>query len=123
MMHRLEGKIKSGFGEARFWTNKISKVFEEKYNIKIFPGTLNIEIGQEYILDKNEKILPQEYNGDYEVLVQKCKIFESVAYIVRPEINNRKGGAHPLNIIELVSDQNLRKTYNLKDNDKVEIEI
>ena len=105
---KLIGKVKSGLGEASFWTNKISKIFEEK----------------EYILESTEDIIyPSEYNGNYNVLLQKCKIFESISYIVRPEINNKKGGTHPLNVIELVSDKNLRKTYNLKDTDKVEIEL
>ena len=117
------GKVKSGLGEASFWTNKISKIFEERYGITLFPGTLNIEIEKDYILNNSEEILPNEYDGNYNVLIKKCKIFESISYIVRPEINNKKGGTHPLNVIELVSDKNLRKTYNLKDNDKVEIEL
>ena len=89
---KLIGKVKSGLGEASFWTNKISKIFEERYGITLFPGTLNIEIEKDYILEDNkEKILPNEYNGNYNVLIQKCKIFDSIVYIVRPEVNNVEG--------------------------------
>lgn len=62
-------------------------------------------------------------NGDYNVLIQKCKIFEMPAYIVRTEKNNKIGGDHALNIIEIVSDQKLRQKYNLVDDDEIEINI
>lgn len=62
-------------------------------------------------------------DGDYNVLVQKCKIFNNIAYIVRADINNKAGGAHTLNIIEIVSSKNLRKEYKLKNNDEIEITI
>ena len=34
-----------------------------------------------------------------------------------------KGGPHPLNLLEIVSDVNFRKEYNLKDGDEIKIEI
>ena len=53
-----------------------------------------------YILEDNkEKILPNEYNGNYNVLIQKCKIFDSIVYIVRPEVNNVKGRNTPFKYI------------------------
>ena len=91
MNYKLKGKVKSGLGEAAFWTDKIANIFKERYGINLFPGTLNIEIEEDYILNNTEEILPNEYNGNYKVLIQKCKIFDSIVYIVRPEINNVKG--------------------------------
>ncbi len=123
MMYKLKGKVKSGLGEGSFWTEKISKIFKERYGIELFLGTLNIELEQEYILEQTEEILPSEYGGKYNVLVQKCEILGNTAYIVRPELNNHSGGMHPLNIIEIVSDKEFRKKYSLKDNDKIEIII
>ena len=38
-------------------------------------------------------------------------------------LNNRKNGDHPLNIIEIVTDINMREKYGLKDNDEVSIYI
>lgn len=46
-----------------------------------------------------------------------------MGYILRTEKNNKEGGDHPLNIIEIVADINFRETYNLKDNDEIEIDI
>lgn len=120
---KLVGKVKSGLGNAAFWVEKISKVFEEKYGMQLFLGTLNIELDEPYILKSSEIILPNEYVGKYNVLVKEGMLLNHKVYILRPEINNKEGGDHPLNIIEIATDINLRKIYNLKDGDKVIIEI
>lgn len=120
---KLKGKVKSGFGNASFWVNKVNKIFQEKYGMKLFLGTLNIQLDEEFVLESEEKILPNEYGGNFDVLVKECKIFESKVYILRTEKNNKKGGDHSLNIIEIVSDVNLRETYQLKDGDSIIISI
>ncbi len=121
MMYK--GKVKSGFGNASFWMEKISKAFENKYKIKPFLGTLNVKLDGEYILNTNEKILAHEYGGDFDVLVSNCKVLGNKSYILRTEKNNTKDGDHSLDIIEIVSNVNFRKTYNLKDGDIIEIEL
>lgn len=118
---KLKGIVRSGFGNASFWVEKVSKIFQKKYNMKLFPGTLNIELENSYILNSDDKIFPNEYGGKYEVLVEKILILDNEGYILRPEINNVSGGDHPLNIIEVVSDINLRKKYHLKDGDEISI--
>lgn len=119
----LKGKVKSGFGNASFWVDKINKIFEEKYKMKLFLGTLNVKLDNEYVLEDEEKIGANEYGGNFDVLIKECRILEHKGYIVRTEKNNQKGGDHPLDIIEIVSDINIRKTNNLKDNDNVMVHI
>ncbi len=119
----LKGKIKSGYGNASFWVEKINNIFEEKYKMKLYLGTLNVELEKEYILENKEKICANEYGGDFDVLIKKCKIFENEGYIVRTEKNNKKGGDHPLNIVEIVSDINIRKENNLRDDDNIIVNI
>lgn len=116
-----KGKVKSGFGNASFWMKKISTVFEQKYKMKPFLGTLNIKLEEEYILDTQDRIEAKEYGGNFDVLIQKCEVLGNIAYIVRTEKNNTRNGDHPLHIIEIVSYINFRKTYNLKDEDIIEI--
>ncbi len=123
MQKILKGKIKSGLGNANIWVKKAYEIFEKKYDMKLFLGTLNIELEQEIILDDQEKILPNEYGGQFCVLVKKCEILGRKGYILRTEKNNTKNGDHPLNIVEFVTDINMRKTYNLKDGDEVVIEL
>ncbi len=119
----LRGKVKSGFGNASFWVGKISRVFEAKYHRKLFLGTLNIELEEEYILEDGDILKASEYGGQLDVFVKECKILGHRCFIVRPEVNNRKGGAHPLTIIEVVADCSLRELGNLKDGDEIMISI
>ena len=120
---KLVGKVKSGYGNAKFWVEKISSLFEKKYNIKLYHGTLNIELDNSVILNSNEAILPEEYGGNYKVIVQECKLFNEKAYILRPENNNKENGDHPLNVIEIVSNINFREKFKLKDESNVMVEI
>ncbi len=115
----LIGKVKSGHGNASIWVEKASKIFKEKYGKDLYFGTLNIELDEKYILNSEDKILPEQYGGEYDVFVKKAKIMEDEVYILRPQINNVEGGHHSLKIIEIVSDVNLRKKYGLQDGDKV----
>lgn len=119
----LKGKIKSGFGNASFWVDKINKVFEKKYQMKLFLGTLNVKLDHEYVLGNEEKIKASEYGGNFDVLIKKCEILEHTGYIVRTEKNNKIGGDHPLDIVEIVSDINIRETNDLKDDDTITLSI
>lgn len=89
----------------------------------MFLGTLNLELDRDIILENVDKIAPEEYDGNFYVLVKKCEIQGHIAYIVRPEKNNKNGGDHPLNIVEIVSNINIRKSTKVKDDDILEIDI
>ena len=112
------------FGNACYWMKKAEKAFENKLGIKLFNGTLNVELDKEYILDGDLQVLhKEEYGGTQEVFLKECKVLWHKSYIVRTEKNSTKNGDHPLNLLEIVSDINFRKEYNLKDGDIVEINI
>ena len=112
------------FGEASFWMKKAEKAFEVKTSLKLFHGTLNVELDKDYILDKNLDVLHKEdYGGMQDVYMKECKVFGHKSYILRTEKNMSKDRDHPLNILEIVSNINFRETYNLKDGDKIEITI
>lgn len=112
----LVGKIKTGFGDAKFWIKKIEDVFLKKENIKLFHGTLNVCLEKPYQLKKYTIIKKEEYGGQQDVFVEQCKVLGHKAYIVRAEKT-----AHNSNVIEIVSDVNFRKEYNLKDEDIIKI--
>lgn len=114
----LKGKVKTGLGNATFWVKKIEDLFYNKEGIRLFHGTLNIELEDEYELRNYWTISKEEYGGTQDVYVQECRLFGKKSYIVRSEKT-----AHKSNILEIVSDINFRKTYNLKDEAEVKIEI
>lgn len=114
----LKGKVKKGLGNASFWVEKIKDVFYKKTGMKLFYGTLNIELEKPYELENYWIIDRQEYGGTQNVFVQKCEIEGNQAYIVRSEKT-----AHKSNIIEIVSDIKFREKFNLRDNDTVEIKL
>lgn len=114
----LKGKVKKGLGNALFWVKKIETVFYERTGMKVFYGTLNIELEEPYELEKYGIINKDEYGGTQDVYIEKCEILGNLAYIVRAEKT-----AHKSNTIEIVSNLKLREKFNLKDGDIIQIKI
>ena len=120
----LKGKIKSGLGEACFWMKKAEEAFYNKIGIKMFHGTLNVELEKDYILKDNLIVLHKvEYGGTQEVYIKECEILGHKSYIVRTDKNMSENRDHPLNLIEVISDVNFREKYNLKDGDEIHVLI
>ena len=119
----LKGEVVKGLGKAKIFVNMMEKSFYEKTNVHLYSGTLNIKLENEYELNVDFLIKPEEYGGKFNVQVQKCQVFEDVAYIVRSEKNIRNEGDHKQDIIEIVSDVNFREKYNLKDGDNINVQI
>lgn len=114
----LKGKIIDGLGNASFWVKKIEEVFLKKEGIKLFHGTLNVKLQEEYNLQTDWILKPEEYGGTQKVYVQKCKVLGNKSYIVRAEKT-----AHKDDIVEIVSDINFREKYKLKNDDEIKIII
>ena len=120
----LIGRVKTGLGNASFWMKKAEDAFEKKLGKKLYNGTLNIELEENYILDSNLSILKkEEYGGDQDVYIKECEVLGHQSYIVRTERNSKTDGDHPLNLLEIISDVCFREKYDLKDGDKVKINI
>lgn len=113
----LTGKVKKGLGNANFWIKKVEEIFYTKTGMKLFYGTLNIELEKPYELENYWIIGEEEYGGTQKVYVQECKILGQKAYIVRSEKT-----AHKSNILEIVSDIKFREVFDLKDEDIIKIE-
>lgn len=120
---KLNGKVTSGIGTAKIWVSKIEKIFEEKTGMKVFHGTLNIKLDEEYKIEPDWIIKPEEFGGTQNVLVKKCKLLEREAYIVRAEKNQIGEGEHDLKILEIISDINFRERYKLEDGKEIEIHV
>lgn len=87
----LEGKVKSGLGEGSFWVKKIEKIFEEKTKMKLFPGTLNVQLIEEYKIENPTYILEKdEYGGSEKLDIKECIVLGHNSFIIRTEKNSGK---------------------------------
>ncbi len=119
----LEGKVVKGLGKAKKFINMMNEAFYKRTNVHLYPGTLNVKMNCKYNLEIDYLIKPEEYGGTFNVQIQKCELLGEVAYIVRSEKNIKEEGDYNQDIIEIVSDVNFRKKYNLKDGEHVEIRL
>ena len=121
----IKGKIVSGTHKGTYFMSLdvYQEEFLEKLGFKPFPGTLNLEISSEdaaSILDLSDdmgiikgkgnfgdvKFLPAQLNG---------KIRGAILFPLKTH--------HSDEILEFVSDENLRKTLHLKDGDGTTLQI
>jgi len=124
----FKGKVVSGLGEGRYYTEQNGYVdqFKEKLGFTPYPGTLNVEI--KYV-ERNKLRLLKNYNA---IIINEFKTndrtFGSVGCF-RAEINGIEGAivlpfrSHYSNILEFISSYSLREKLDLKDGDEIKIAI
>ena len=123
---KIKGEITTGMGKAKYFISNdyYSNQIIKKCGFKAYPGTLNIII-DEKLIDEISNIK----NNTKNIINQKGN-FGAVKYI-KAILNEKIEGAivfpdktaHDENYLEFIADENLRKKFNLKDGDLVEIEI
>jgi riboflavin kinase len=123
----LKGSVIAGFGEGAYFTNKdaYKKEFKKILGYEPWPGTLNLKVGSKISLAGLKPIIIKGFREDETTFgnldCYKCSIVgnkDIVLHLVVPKINK-----HENNIIELISQNNLRKTLSLKDKDIISIEL
>jgi riboflavin kinase, archaea type len=123
-MIRIEGKVVSGRANFGQWIERLSSFYEKKTGVRLYPGTLNIELSAPYSLPLDViRLEAHEYGGSVSVSIVPCKIFDRRAFLLRTDQNERGTGHHPRNIIEIATDIHLRDAYQLKDGDWVEVQF
>jgi riboflavin kinase len=92
--------------------------------MRLYPGTLNIELSNPYTLPPDViRLEASEYGGSVSVNIVPCQIFDRRAFLLRTDQNERGIGDHPRTIIEIATDVRLRDAYRLKDGDWVEVKF
>lgn len=120
-MHRLKGRIITGLGEGSRYIYLYRDRFLKILGINPYPGTLNIELVEPRFFNiEDYKYIevdpPSQAYG--KVLAVKARIKNIPVYIIKP-LKTR----HALNIIEVISEHNLREALGVKTGDVVEIYI
>ncbi|MGO9436312.1 MAG: DUF120 domain-containing protein [Terracidiphilus sp.] len=119
----LRGKVVSGMGNFSYWIEKLHDHYYRKTGLRLFPGTLNIQLEAPYTLPANVlRLEGHEFGGSVSVNLVPCSIFGKNAFILRTDANEEGRGHHPRTIVEVASDVKLRDHFHLADGDIVEIE-
>jgi len=128
-MTKLRGRVVSGRGDFGLWIERLSSFYEQKTGMRLYPGTLNVELPGSYSLPPDViRLEAHEYGGRVSVSIVPCRILPygmlgRPAFWLRTDQNEQGTGHHPRNIIEIATDVRLRDVYRLKDGDWVEIEF
>ena len=122
----ISGKIVSGAGEGAYFTQIgwVQQQCDEKLGFKPYPGTLNLEISEEFLaaielLDQKTGIElispdPQFCNA----MVFQVSLQDIIGAVILPE---EKVRVHPKNIIEIIAPLNVKASFNVKDGDFVTV--
>jgi riboflavin kinase len=120
----VRGKVVSRRADFGLWIERLGNLYENKTGMRLYPGTLNIELASPYSLPPDViRLEANEYGGSVSVSIVPCQIFDRQAFLLRTDQNERGTGHHPRNIIEIATDIRLRDAYQLRDGDWVEVEF
>jgi len=120
----IEGTVISGLGEGSYFMSMdyYKKEIKDKLGFDAYPGTLNIRTNKNQlnILNNPIKINGFENKGKKfrGVRCFKSKIKNVEGAILIPDINK-----HKKNIIEFISKKHIKSELNVKNGDKVTIEL
>ena len=124
----ITGKIVSGAGEGAYFTQIgwVQQQCVEKLGFKPYPGTLNLEISEEFLpaiesLDQKKAIeLVSPDDKFCNAVVFRISMGEISGAIILPE---EKVRIHPKNIIEIIAPLNLKAALNMNYGDFLKIKI
>ena len=125
---QLQGSVVSGLGEGRFYLSipEYQQMIKNLLGFVPYAGTLNLKLDEAELWKKDAVLAKavatagftsggRKYGG---ALVRPCTVNGRKAAIVFPERTH-----HPDNIIEVISDVNLRVALRKKDGDMVLLKL
>jgi riboflavin kinase len=127
----LEGTVFTGVGEGAYYITKdyYRKQFQEKLGFDPYPGTLNLKLTSEYDLKTRAELetYPAIEIGGFKSEDRTFGIVKSYPVL----IGNKVKGAlltalrthYDISVLEIIAPVCLRKQLNLKDGNKVKIEV
>jgi riboflavin kinase len=121
-MRVLKGKVVTGVGNFSFWIEKLQDHYRRKTGLRLFPGTLNIQLDEPFDLPRGrERLEAREYGGTVSVNIVPCTILGRRAVILRTDKADSELQSRM--IIEVACEVKLRDRHQLRDGDVVEVAV
>lgn len=121
-MRVLRGKVVTGVGNFSYWIEKLQDHYRDKTGMRLFPGTLNVELDEPFELPRERaRLEAEEYGGTVSVSIVPCKVFGRAAVILRTD--KADGEPESRKIIEVACEVKLREQHQLRDGDVIEVEV
>ena len=122
MMRVLKGKVVTGVGNFSFWIEKLQDHYRDKTGMRLFPGTLNIQLDEPFELPRRRvRLEAEEYGGRVSVNIVPCKLFGRAAVILRTDQADSEPQSRE--VIEVACEVKLREQHQLRDGDVIEVEV
>jgi CTP-dependent riboflavin kinase len=120
---KVTGKITDGIGDFRVRMTRYADVFERVTGERLFPGTLNVDIGSPLKCREDFRIRGSDIDEpEQDLLFERCVVAGKRAYRIRPFQLEGGGGGHGDNVLEIASAHELRPLLSGRE-DAVEIEF
>ena len=120
---KVTGHITDGVGDFRARMTRFADVFERVVGERLFPGTLNVDIGRPVKCREDFRIRGTDIGEpEQDLLFERCLIAGHRAYRIRPYQLRGGGGGHGDHVLEIASALELRPMFVGREDD-VEIEF
>lgn len=126
---RVTGRVTDGVGDFRVRMTRYPDVFEQATGERLFPGTLNVDIGTPLRVREDFRVRGTDIGEPgQDLLFERCIIAGHKAYRIRPFQlkgsggGRRGGGGHGDHILEIACAVELRPMLAARG-DTVEIEF
>ena len=119
---KLVGEVVSGFGLATESLSPLYETIKERSGLPVVEGTLNVQLREPYIVIPEIVLDAREHRNHETIMLQRCFALDRPGLILRTH-TQAMGSSHALDIIEIMSVENLRSTRGLADGDRVEIYV
>jgi CTP-dependent riboflavin kinase len=130
-MKLLRGAVTTGYGMATPNLNPVMSLIESRIGLaNLVPGTLNVDISEEYIVPADAFILPHEYPYNRQshlnetIKLQRCLVAGFKGIVVRPDSHELGSGQfHGKAYLELMGQIHFRSALNLADGSLIEVQL
>ena len=126
----LEGRVQGGKGDAARWLSRFNAEYSRKVGMEVFPGSLNVALGQrfDWFAPEWQRHVVwfgrEEYGGERDILLLPCRLRNLAGQ--RAFLWSTTTAAQDRDdpwVVEIVAPVGLRATYGLTDGDLVLIEL